>query len=126
MVMRYRVVFVSRQIALLDSPTALSMEEKLQQNEARVTPPLPVTRHASTHRSPWPPARADRCRYTAAEAITVCGLCSPGSGADQGMDQQVERDPEHPEGEGTPQNNLDLHRERKCLPVNDPRAERLK
>lgn len=27
-----------RQIALLDSPTALSMEEKLHQNEARVSP----------------------------------------------------------------------------------------
>lgn len=26
------------QIALLDSPTALSMEEKLHQNEARVSP----------------------------------------------------------------------------------------
>lgn len=28
----------SCQIALLDSPTALSMEEKLHQNEARVSP----------------------------------------------------------------------------------------
>lgn len=30
-------IFLQLQIALLDSPTALSMEEKLQQNEARVS-----------------------------------------------------------------------------------------
>lgn len=37
-VIHYLTVFLSPQIALLDSPTALSMEQKLHQNEARVNP----------------------------------------------------------------------------------------
>ena len=97
--MHYHVVFVSCQIALLDSPTALSMEEKLQQNEARVTSPLI---HNST-RNPW-----TSYHFLQEQIVVVIKLlkpslwlCSLGSGAHQRMDKQVERNPEHTQGDQT-------------------------
>lgn len=41
-------MYVCSQIALLDSPTALSMEEKLHQNEARVSLSVCLSVHLSS------------------------------------------------------------------------------
>lgn len=77
-------VCVCVQIALLDSPTALSMEEKLHQNEARVSPEKTNSEV---------PSEASLSKIIKHDSISMSfDLPSvfAGFGADQRMDQQVE------------------------------------